>query len=401
MSGYAPFSGGFPPSGALPRARTFLWDCGQRCDVTPFERRTDAARAALEDAGADALVCVPGRNLQYLTGFAESQRERQLFLIVPAAGEPTFFVPALSESQIRRETWVPTVRAWGDDADPVAALAGCFDDLGVPTTPRLLVDDTMWATFVQDLREVRPAATVGLASEVLSELRVRKDPAERDALRRAAEAADEAMRRVRALGSDAVGLTEAELVGRIESSLTAVGGDGVAFETIVGSGPNGAMPHHAHGERRIEAGDPVVLDFGTRVDGYPSDQTRTVVFEGDPGERFREVHATVERAQSAAVDAIEPGVTADAIDAAARSVIEAAGYGEAFVHRTGHGVGLDVHEEPYIVAGNDRKLEPGMVFSVEPGIYLDGAFGVRIEDLVVVTDDGAEPLNRTDRGWRC
>jgi Xaa-Pro aminopeptidase len=145
----------------------------------------------------------------------------------------------------------------------------------------------------------------------------------------------------------------------------------------------------------------VVLDFGTRVDHYPSDQTRTLVFGGDPGEQYREVHEVVREAQQAGVEAAGPGVTAGAVDAAARAVIEDAGYGEQFIHRTGHGVGLDVHEEPYIVSGSERVLEPGMVFSVEPGIYLPGEFGVRIEDLVVVTEEGCERLNDTDRGWRC
>jgi len=175
---------------------------------------------------------------------------------------------------------------------------------------------------------------------------------------------------------------------------------GNSFETIVGSGPNGAKPHHGCGDREIRAGEPVVLDFGTRVDGYPSDQTRTLVFDGEPPAEYERVHETVRAAQAAAVEAVEPGVAAEAIDRAARDVIEDAGYGDAFFHRTGHGVGLDVHEEPYIVAGNDRELEPGMVFSVEPGIYLDGRFGCRIEDLVVVTEDGCERLNDTDRGWR-
>jgi Xaa-Pro aminopeptidase len=150
----------------------------------------------------------------------------------------------------------------------------------------------------------------------------------------------------------------------------------------------------------VRAGEPVVLDFGTRVDGYPSDQTRTLVFDGEPPAAYRRVHEAVREAQAAAVAAVEPGVTAGSIDRAAREVIESAGYGDAFVHRTGHGVGLDVHEEPYIVADSDRTLEPGMVFSVEPGVYLDGEFGCRIEDLVVVTDDGCERLNDTDRGWR-
>ena len=369
--------------------------------MTPFERRTEAVKAALDEVGADALVCVPGRTLQYLTGFDEPQRDRHLLFVVPRAGEPAAFVPALSASQFRAETWVEAVETWSDDNDPVAALSAFLDAREIPTAPHLLVDDTMWATVLQDLRSVRPDATIGLASDVVADLRIRKDDAEVDALRRASAAADEALRAVRALGADVIGLTEAELAGRIEAFLTDAGGEERSFETIVGSGPNGAMPHHTHGDRKIRAGEPVVLDFGTRVDGYPSDQTRTLVFDGEPSERVSEVHEVVRRAQAAAVDAVEPGVTAGTVDDAARSVIEDAGYGDAFIHRTGHGVGLDIHEPPNIAAGNEVELRPGMAFSVEPGIYLDGAFGVRIEDLVVVTEAGCERLNHTSRGWEC
>ncbi|WP_175501443.1 aminopeptidase P family protein [Halogeometricum limi] len=369
--------------------------------MTPFERRTRDAQAALADAEADALVCFPSRNLFYLSGFDEAPGERHLFYLVPADGDPVFLVPDLYETQVRSASWVDEVRTWADDADPVAATADALDAMDLPSAPHVLVDDTMWARFTHDLRAVLPEATFGLASDVVAPLRVRKDDAELDALRRAGVAADEAVDAVRELGADAVGMTETELAARIETYLAEAGGAGVSFETIVGSGPNGAMPHHHHGDREITAGDPVVLDFGTRVDGYPSDQTRTLVFDGDPGERFREVHEVVREAQAAAVDAVEPGVTAASVDRAAREVIDEAGYGDAFVHRTGHGVGLDVHEDPYIVAGNDTELELGMVFSVEPGVYLDGEFGVRIEDLVVVTENGRERLNDTDRGWEC
>ncbi|MFC6826022.1 aminopeptidase P family protein [Halopelagius fulvigenes] len=385
---------------------------------TAFERRTRDAQAALSDADgaegasaggqttsdyadADALVCFPSRNLFYLSGFAEDPGERHLLFFLPAEGDPTFLVPELYGEQVRAASWVEDVRTWADDDDPLAAVESVVSDLDLPPEPRVLLNDTMWARFTHDLRAVLSDATFGLASEVLSDLRMRKDEAELDAMRRAAAAADEAMESVRAMGSDAVGLTESELAREIERLLAEAGGEGVSFETIVGSGPNGAMPHHHHGDREIRAGDPVVLDFGTRVDGYPSDQTRTVVFDGDPSETFAEAHAVVEAALAAGVEAVEPGVAAESVDRAAREVIEEAGYGDRFVHRTGHGVGLDVHEEPYIVEGNDRKLEPGMVFSVEPGIYLPEEFGVRIEDLVVVTDEGCERLNRTDRGWEC
>ena len=364
---------------------------------TVFEGRTRRAQQRLRDAEAD-LVLFPSHNLFYLTGFDETPGERHLLLFVPRDGDPTFLVPALYGEQVRGTSWVEDVRTWNDEADPREALAGVVSDLALGD--RLLVDDTMHARFTQDLSAVHDAE-MGLASEVLAPLRARKDDAELDALRRAGRVADAAVEAIRALGENAVGTTESELAGRIERELDLAGGEGLSFEIIAGSGPNGAMPHHTHGDREIEPGDPVVLDFGAYVDHYPSDQTRTVVFAGDPPEEFETVHEAVREAQQAAVDAVAPGVTCAAVDAAARKVVEAAGYGERFVHRTGHGVGLDVHEEPYVVAGNDRELEVGMVFSVEPGVYLPGEFGVRVEDLVVVTDDGCERLNNANRGWRC
>lgn len=366
--------------------------------TTPSERRTRAAQERLRGGAGEALALFPGRNLRYTSGFDEEPGERHLFLIVPAEGEPVFFVPELYGEQVREASWVPDVRTWADEEDPRERLADLLDDLKL-AGGHVLLDDGMWARFTLDFRAALPDATFGLASEVLAPLRIRKDAAELSAMREAGRIADQVATEVRALGEFVVGRTEADLAAEIERRLTDAGGDGAAFEVIVGSGPNGAKPHHSHGDRTIEAGDPVVLDFGTRVEGYVSDQTRTVVFGVDSPDRFREVHRIVREAQSAAVEAIEPGVAAEDVDAAAREVIEDAGYGDEFVHRTGHGVGLDVHEEPYVVGGNDRTLEPGMVFSVEPGIYRSGEFGVRIEDLVVVTDDGCERLNTTDRGW--
>ncbi|NHN40843.1 aminopeptidase P family protein [Halorubellus sp. JP-L1] len=372
-------------------------------DEAVFRERTGRVQAAMSDADADLAVLFPSSNLHYLAGFEEDPAERHLFLFVPREGDPAFVVPTLYETQVRAESWVETVRAYGDDEDPLSVVEDVLDDLlwGVDEVPRVLVDDSMWATFTQDLRGVLPDANWGLASEAVADVRVRKDDAELDALRRAGRVADDVSEWLRSRGEDVVGSTETELADEIEEELRARGASDVAFPVILGSGPNGAMPHHTHGDREIGRGDPVVLDFGGTVDDYPGDQTRTVVFAGDPPERFREVHDVVREAQQAAVDAVEPGVEAQAVDAAAREVIEAAGYGDAFFHRTGHGVGLDVHESPYIVAGNDRVLEPGMVFSIEPGIYLDGEFGVRIEDLVAVTDDGCERLNDSPRDWRC
>ena len=385
---------------------------------SPFERRLEACQRRLERVDAALAVLVPGPNLTYLTGFEESPSERHLLLFVPRVGDPVVVAPAMYDAQLRT---VPietlAVRLWDDDDDPLeeieTVLAELLPAVGVDSgssrgddAPMILVDDRMWATFTQDLRECAPTATFALASRVLEDLRVRKDDVELEALRRAGEIADRVSLEIRSRGTELVGRTEAELASEIERLLAEYGGGDPAFETIVASGPNGARPHHHSGDREIERGDPIVLDFGAFVDAdleagtsrYPGDQTRTVVV-GEPSSDYRQVHETVREAQRAAVEAVEPGMTAGAVDRAARSVIEDAGYGDEFVHRTGHGVGLEVHEPPYIVADNDRELEPGMVFSVEPGIYLEGAFGVRIEDLIVVTEDGAERLNDSPRGW--
>lgn len=381
-----------------------------------FETRVSAVQRRLDDRGDDLAVCFPGSNLTYLTGFDETPSERHLLLFVPKTGSPTLLAPKLYEQEL---AGCPIDDLWlyGDADDPRSVLdeivsefrigSGSAPGNSTPADgPTVLVDDRMWATFTQDLRSVLPTATFDLVSAAIEPLRVRKDEREIDALRRAAAIADRVATEIRSRGTDVIGTTETELAAEIERLLTAYGGTGTPFTTIVAAGPNGARPHHHSGSRAIDVGDPIVLDFGTSVEAdletgtglYPSDQTRTIIV-GDPSAEFEHVHEVVRDAQAAAIDTIEPGVTAGSIDRAARSVIETAGYGDAFVHRTGHGVGLDVHEPPYIRTGNDRKLEPGMVFSVEPGIYLEDRFGVRIEDLVVVTESGAERLNTSPRGW--
>ncbi|RQG97100.1 M24 family metallopeptidase [Natrarchaeobius chitinivorans] len=367
-------------------------------DETAIDDRLERARDRLAARGIDALVCFPSSNMYYLSGFEDEPMERHLFLFV-SPDRALFLAPEMYDHQIRDESPIDDVRTWSDDEDPTALLASIGDELDL-AGGQLLVDDRMWALFTQDLRKTFPDASFGLASAVLEDLRLRKDDAELEALREAARISDAVSESVRELGPDAVGLTERELAREIGRRLEEAGGDGVSFETVVGSGPNGARPHHRHGERTIESGDPVVLDFGTWTAGYPGDQTRTVVFDGDPPAEFEDVHDAVLAAQQAAIDAVEPGIEAREVDRAARELLEKRGYGDRFVHRTGHGVGLDVHEPPYITSENDRKIEPGMVFSVEPGVYLEGEFGVRIEDLVVVTDDGCERLNDSPRTWR-
>lgn len=363
-----------------------------------FERRARACQRSIADVDADAVVLFPSSNLYYLSGFTDEPMERHLLLFV-TEDAVTYVVPDLYAEEVRAESWVGDVRSWADGADPLEHVADVREECGL-AAGHLLVDDSMWATFSQDLRATFPDATWGLASELLGPLRMRKDEMEIAALREAGARSDAVCERVRELGTDAVGMTERELAQLIETALLDEGCSRPSFDVIVGSGPNGSKPHHRHGDRAIERGDPVVLDFGGVYDRYPGDQTRTIVFDGEPPDGFEARFDAVREANRAGVEAVAPGVEAQEVDRAAREVVENAGFGDEFVHRTGHGVGLDVHEPPYVVDGNDRHLEPGMVFSVEPGVYPEGEYGVRIEDLVAVTENGCERLNDSPRTWK-
>lgn len=363
-----------------------------------FEDRLHRSQDALAEQSIDALVLFPSPNLFYLTGFEEEPAERHLLAFV-TPNEFAIVAPTMYADQIMEETYIDNVDNWNDGEDPMTVVNDVLDRLGI-SDGEILLDDRMFTLFSLDLQDALPDASFGLASEVLDDLRMRKDDGEIKALREAGRISDEASEAIRSIGSDAVGMTETELVAQIRDELESRGGKSFSFEPIVGSGPKGAQPHYRHGNREIQAGEPVILDFGTRYGGYPGDQTRTVVFDGDPPTEFEEIHSIVHDALDAAIEAVEPGVTAGSIDKAARTVIEEAGYGDQFLHRTGHGLGLEVHEEPYIVEGNDTVLEPGMVHSIEPGIYLDGEYGARIEDIVVVTEDGCERLNHSPRTWK-
>jgi Xaa-Pro aminopeptidase len=280
---------------------------------------------------------------------------------------------------------------WGETEDPYAVIAA---RLGSPG--RVALANRMWAEQVLRMRAALPGAEQSLASGVIGDLRLRKTTEEVDALRRAGQAID----RVHARMAEFLrpGRTEREAGREIATAILDEGHTSVDF-VIVGSGPNGASPHHEVGDRVLEPGDPVVVDIGgTTPEGYCSDCTRMYTL-GEPPAEFRDYFAVLHEAQLAACAHARPGVTAESVDAAARDVIAAAGFGEAFVHRTGHGIGVETHEEPYIVAGNTTVLERGMAFSIEPGIYLSGRHGARIEDIVVSTDDGIERLNVTDRQY--
>jgi Xaa-Pro aminopeptidase len=353
----------------------------------------DRIRRALDEterAGLAALLVAPSADLVYLSGYEPPPLERLTCLVLRPGVDPVLLVPELERPRAAASPAGEraAIVGWRDGENPYEALARL-----VPGGGEVGVADSMWAVHLLGVQRVLSGATWRAASDVVAALRMRKDPQELELLARAARGADEAFRRVTERRFD--GLREEEVAEALDGLLKECGHETVEF-TIVGSGPNGASPHHEPGSRPIRAGEGVVLDFGGRVGGYHSDITRTVCVDRPP-EGFDEVYDVVRKAQEAAVGAIVPGVPAEEVDAAAREVIRAAGYGDRFVHRTGHGIGLDLHEPPYIVAGNALPLEPGMCFSVEPGIYLEGRFGVRIEDIVTVTPDGAERLNRAPR----
>ncbi len=358
-------------------------------DAATLRARIDRARAAAADAATDALLIGPGSDLRYLIGQAGGSFERLSVLLVPATdATPTLVLPALEApgyADVPTDDLGVDVMTWVDGEDPYRIVA---DRLGKPG--RVAVSDTMAALHVLRLRDAVTGAEQTLAGPVLRELRMCKDAAELAALRRAAEAID----RVHARMGEWLrpGRTEAEVGADITEAIVAEGHTHADF-VIVGSGPNGASPHHDVSDRVIEPGDVVVVDIGGPIpEGYNSDSTRTYAV-GEPAAEIAEAYAVLQRAQEAAVRTVRPGATAHEVDAAARDILTEAGLGELFIHRTGHGIGLDVHEEPYIMSGNDLPLQPGMAFSVEPGVYQAGKWGARIEDIVVVTADGVEPLN--------
>jgi Xaa-Pro aminopeptidase len=363
--------------------------------------RVEQAAAAAAEAGLTALLLTPGPDLRYLTGYDAHQLERLTCLAVPAAGEtgagrPFLVVPRLE---------LPAAQAspagglgleiipWDETDDPYALVAGRLGGASGPVG----LSDRMWALMVLRFRDALPGVRQDLASAALRGLRIRKTPAEVAALRAAGEAIDRVHARVP--GWLRPGRTERQIAADIADAIIQEGHARVDF-TIVGSGPNAASPHHEVSDRALQHGDAVVVDIGgTMPSGYCSDCTRTYVI-GEPPPDFATYYRVLRDAQQAAFAAVRPGVTAEAIDAAAREPIADAGYGEYFMHRTGHGIGLETHEDPYIVSGNADPLRPGMAFSIEPGIYR-GPHGARIEDIVVCTEQGCERLNNAGRELVC
>jgi Xaa-Pro aminopeptidase len=353
-------------------------------------RRLAAAQETARRAGVDALLVTPGPDLLYLTGYHAIALERLTCLVVPAAGDPVLVAPGLEVPAAQASPLGSlgiSITGWAETDDPYALVASLTTGAEV-----VALADSMAAAAVLRLRDAMPGAKQQLAGPVLRELRMVKSQSEINHLRRAGQAIDSVHEQVPDFLRP--GRTEREIGDDIAEAILAAGHLTVDF-VIVASGPNGASPHHEVSDRRIDVGDPVVVDIGgTMPSGYCSDSTRTYAVGHAPDD-FLAYYGVLQQAQRAAVESVRPGVTAESVDAAARDLISEAGYGERFIHRTGHGIGLETHEEPYIVQGNAELLRAGMAFSVEPGIYLSGQHGARIEDIVVVTNDGVESLNNT------
>jgi Xaa-Pro aminopeptidase len=353
-----------------------------------YAGRVARARNAMEDFGFDVLLASLGSELPYLTGYQAMPLERLTMAVVPRDGDATLVVPELEAPRIERHDDVFDVRAWGETEDPIGIVA----DL-VGSRSRAAIGDRTWSVFLLGLQAALPATKFASARRLTAALRLVKEPAEVDLMRLAAEAVDRVAARLAT--HQFAGKTERRLSREVIDLTREEGCETVDF-AIVASGPNGASPHHEPDDRVIGPGDSVVIDFGGTIQGYHSDTTRTF-HVGEPSAAYREVYEVVRAAQAAGEDAVHPGVEAQAVDAVARRIIADAGYGDYFIHRLGHGIGLDVHEDPYLVTGNSQQLGPGMTFSIEPGVYLPGRFGVRIEDIVVCTDDGVDRLNRSPR----
>jgi Xaa-Pro aminopeptidase len=354
-----------------------------------YQKRRARALESSEAAGLAGLVVTPGSDFVYLTGHEADPYERLTLLILAVGRDPVLLVPTLERPLAEAAPGMDGVEIvdWRDseDAHEVAAR--------ILRSGRYAINDQTWASHLLELERATADCMFVPAGRALPLLRAVKDDEEVELLRAVARAADAAFADLVEIAF--AGQRELEVAEVVRERLLERGHETADF-AIVASGPNGASPHHGAGERAIETGDAVVLDFGGTGAGYYSDITRTV-FVGEPSEEQRAVYDVVRAAQQAAFDAIRPGVAAQDVDRSARAVISEAGYAERFVHRTGHGIGLDLHEPPYIVEGNETALEPGMTFSDEPGIYLPGRFGVRIEDQVVVTRSGAERLNDASR----
>lgn len=348
----------------------------------------------MTDVGVDVLLISVGPELPWLTGYEAMPLERLTMLVVPRDDDATLVVPRLEAARVRERPEVFSVRSYDETTDPVGVVA----ELAGPVSTAAVGDRT-WARFVVDLQAAMPATRWSRSTPVTGPLRAVKDPTEVEALRAAGAAADRVASALQSGEIALVGRTEAEVSAELGRRLIAEGHHRVNF-AIVATGANAASPHHEPGETVITTGDLVLCDFGGTMlagdgVGYCSDITRCVSL-GTPSNEIAEAYEVLHRAQRAAVASATVGTACETVDAAARQIIADAGYGERFIHRTGHGIGVEEHEDPYIVEGNSEALVAGHAFSIEPGIYTAGGWGMRLEDIVVATEAGPEPLNSAD-----
>lgn len=347
-------------------------------------------------AGLDAIALVPGANLHHLTGLDFHLMERPLVVFFVPGRDPVAVVPALEEERLAACGIPMTLFPWSDSEGFGAAFAAAAGALRL-RSKRVGVEELRMRVLEANLLDEYLDATLVPAGQALAALRLYKDAEAVRALREAIAISQAALEKL--LGLVRPGMTEREVAGLLIVAQLERGGGKHPFEPIALAGPNSALPHGEPGERRLAVGEPLLLDFGTTVRGYASDITRTFSV-GEPSPRLVEVYEVVRAANEAGRAAAKPGVPAQEVDRATRQVIEEAGFGPYFTHRTGHGLGMEAHEEPNIVEGNAQVLEPGMVFTIEPGIYLPGEVGVRIEDNMLVTANGAESLTTFPRGLR-
>jgi len=361
-----------------------------------LDERMRRVRGRMRDVGVDTLLLSVGPDLPYLTGYEAMPLERLTMLVVPLDAEAKMVVPELEAARVPAQGDLFEVVTWSETTDPISLVA----DLARPDG-RVAIGDRTWARFVLALQAAMPGATWVPAVEIVGPLRAVKDPAEVEMLRKAGAAVDRIATRLQSGEIELVGRTEAQVSAELGRQILAEGHHRVNF-AIVATGANAASPHHEAGDTTITSGDVVLCDFGGTMlsadgVGYCSDITRCVSL-GEPDPEVRRAYDVLEAAQAAAVDAARIGARCEAVDAAARRPITEAGYGPYFMHRTGHGIGVEEHEDPYIVEGNTTLLVSGHAFSIEPGIYVPSRFGMRLEDIVVADEDGPDPMNRAAHG---
>lgn len=356
-------------------------------DDSTYLKRLARAQSLMRQHQIDALFATPGTNLQYLTGISTFRSERLIAALIPVRGETEIVSPYFEEERIRRGSIVKNIRTWREEENPYALLGKILAEWG-SRRPRIGIEPTTAYDNIVRLRKAVPAAVVVDGAPVFDQLRLVKTEDDLQAIREAISATLGAIMTTHSLLKE--GMSERDVAGVLSAEMNKLGSPGGG---LVQFGPNSALPHGGPGNSKLTRGTVVLIDAGSRIRGYTSDITRTIYWGGEPPKEYKTVFNTVRAAQEAGMLAARPGVECQAVDRAARAVIEKAGYGQYFTHRLGHGLGMDGHEYPYLVEGNTFRLQAGNVVTIEPGIYMPGKFGVRIEDDFVITERGAIPLS--------